>query len=206
MSAKTLTLGLRDLPQQPRRQARSCIGRCDRRFDVDSGRRSASRRSVRVWPSKNIESGALLNQNLIWGEQAKRNLFGQRGVQGLANVDVTPEFAVKLGAAYGSTLKPGTSVSVSRDQRSISRMVSRSLIAGLMSVGINVVNLESTAIPIARTVSSTLSIAGGIYVRISPDRSDHILIEFFDIKGINITKGAEKKIEGAYFKEDLRRL
>ncbi|MEG4507693.1 mannose-1-phosphate guanyltransferase [Microcoleus sp. F6_B4] len=161
--------------------------------------------SVRVWPSKNIESGALLNQNLIWGEQAKRNLFGQRGVQGLANVDITPEFAVKLGAAYGSTLKPGTSVSVSRDQRSISRMVSRSLIAGLMSVGINVLNLESTAIPIARTVSSTISIAGGIHVRISPDRSDHILIEFFDIKGINITKGAEKKIEGAYFKEDLRR-
>ena len=161
--------------------------------------------SVRVWPSKNIESGALLNQNLIWGEQAKRNLFGQRGVQGLANVDITPEFAVKLGAAYGSTLKPGASVSVSRDQRSISRMVSRSLIAGLMSVGINVVNLESTAIPIARTVSSTISIAGGIHVRISPDRSDHILIEFFDIKGINITKAAEKKIEGAYFKEDLRR-
>ncbi|MBE9094732.1 mannose-1-phosphate guanyltransferase [Tychonema sp. LEGE 07203] len=160
---------------------------------------------VRVWPSKNVESGALLNQNLIWGEQAKRNLFGQRGVQGLANVDVTPEFAVKLGAAYGSTLKPGTSVSVSRDQRSISRMVSRSLIAGLMSVGINVVNLESTAIPIARTVVSSISIAGGIHVRISPDRSDHILIEFFDIKGINITKSAEKKIEGAYFKEDLRR-
>ncbi len=58
------------------------------------------------------------------------------------------------------------------------------------------VNLESTAIPIARTVSSTLSIAGGIHVRISPDRSDHILIEFFDIKGINITKGAEKKSRG----------
>lgn len=161
--------------------------------------------SVRVWPSKNIESGALLNSNLIWGEQAKRNLFGQRGAQGLANVDVTPEFAVKLGAAYGSTLKPGSSVSVSRDQRSISRMVSRSLIAGLMSVGISVVNLESTAIPIARTVSSTLSVAGGIHVRISPDRSDYILIEFFDTKGINITKAAEKKIEGAYFKEDLRR-
>lgn len=161
--------------------------------------------SVRVWPSKKIESGAVLNHNLIWGEQAKRNLFGQRGVEGLANVDITPEFAVKLGAAYGSTLKPGSAVSVSRDQRSISRMVSRSLIAGLMSVGISVVNLEATAIPIARTVSSTISIAGGIHVRISPDRSDYILIEFFDIKGINISKAAEKKIEGAYFKEDLRR-
>ena len=35
--------------------------------------------------------------------------------------------------------------------------------------------------------------------------ADDILIEFFDIKGINITKAVEKKIEGAYFKEDLRR-
>ena len=86
--------------------------------------------SVRVWPSKQIESGATLNINLIWGNTAQRNLFGQRGVSGLANIDITPEFAVKLGAAYGSTLKPGSNVTVSRDQRSISRMVSRSLISG----------------------------------------------------------------------------
>ncbi|NER83393.1 MAG: NTP transferase domain-containing protein, partial [Leptolyngbya sp. SIO1D8] len=52
---------------------------------------------VRVWPNKQIESGATLNINLIWGNTAQRNLFGQRGVSGLANIDITPEFAVKLG-------------------------------------------------------------------------------------------------------------
>ncbi len=160
---------------------------------------------VRVWPSKRVEPGAILNINLIWGQAAQRNLFGQRGVSGQANIDITPEFAVKLGAAYGSTLKPGGHVTVSRDQRSISRMVSRSLIAGLMSVGINVQNLEATAIPVARTLVPTLSVAGGIHVRVHPDRPDHILIEFFDNKGINISKAKEKKIESAYFKEDFRR-
>ena len=162
--------------------------------------------NVRVWPSKKVESGATLNINLIWGTTAKRNLFGQRGVQGLANIDITPEFAVKLGAAYGSILKSGSTVSVSRDQRSISRMVSRSLIAGLMSVGINVINLESAAIPIARTILPTMNLAGGIHVRLSPSRSDRILIEIFNSQGINISKATEKKIEGAYFKEDLRRV
>jgi len=162
--------------------------------------------SVRVWPSKQIESGATLNINLIWGHTAQRNLFGQRGVQGLANIDITPEFAVKLGAAYGSTLKPGSQVTVSRDQRSISRMVTRSLIAGLMSVGVNIQNLDATALPMARTVVSTMSVAGGIHVRVHPDRPDYILIEFIDQKGINISKSKEKKIEGAYFKEDLRRV
>ena len=161
--------------------------------------------SVRVWPSKKIESGAILNINLIWGNTAQRNLFGQRGVQGLANIDITPEFAVKLGAAFGSTLKPGSQVTVSRDQRNISRMVTRSLIAGLMSVGVDIQNLDAAAIPIARTVIPMMDVAGGIHVRVHPDRPDYILIEFMDAKGINIPKSKEKKIEGAYFKEDMRR-
>ncbi|MEC4819055.1 MAG: mannose-1-phosphate guanyltransferase [Scytonema sp. PMC 1069.18] len=160
---------------------------------------------VRVWPSKKIDSGAILNINLIWGNTAQRNLFGQRGVQGLANIDITPEFAVKLGAAYGSTLKPGSRITVSRDQRNISRMVTRSLIAGLMSVGIDIQNLDATAIPIARTLIPTMSVSGGIHVRVHPTRPDYILIEFLDAKGINISKALEKKIEGAYFKEDMRR-
>ncbi len=161
--------------------------------------------NVRVWPSKNIEAGATLHTNLIWGHTAHRNLFGQRGVQGLANIDITPTFAVKLGEAYGSTLKPTSTVIVSRDQRSISRMVSRSLIAGLMSVGINIQNLEATAIPLSRTVVPKFGVAGGIHVRVHPDRPDYILIEIFDSQGINISKSQEKKIEGAYFKEELRR-
>ncbi|MGB5594606.1 MAG: sugar phosphate nucleotidyltransferase, partial [Crocosphaera sp.] len=162
--------------------------------------------NVRVWPSKRIESGAILNINLIWGSTANRNLFGQRGVTGLANIDITPEFAVKLGAAYGSTLKAGSQVVVSRDQRGFSRMISRSLISGLMSVGVNIQNLEATAIPISRTMTPQLGVSGGVHLRAHPDRTDHILIEFFDAKGINISKSQEKKIEGAYFKEDLRRV
>jgi mannose-1-phosphate guanylyltransferase / phosphomannomutase len=160
---------------------------------------------VRVWPSKRIDPGATLNINLIWGSTAPRNLFSQRGVTGLANVDITAEFAVKLGAAYASILKPGAQVMLSRDQRSISRMVSRSLVSGLMSVGVSVQNLEATAIPIARHAVGTLDVAGGIHVRIHPDRSDFILIEFFDAQGINLSKSKEKKIEGAFFKEDFRR-
>ena len=162
---------------------------------------------VRVWPSKRIESGAILNINLIWGNTAQRNLFGQRGVSGLANIDLTPEFVVRLGASYGSTLKLGSTVLVSRDQRSVSRMIGRAIIAGLMSAGINVQNLEATAIPISRTMMTNMNdVSGGIHIRLEPNRPDYLLIEFFDRQGISISKSQEKKIEGAYFKEDLRRV
>ncbi len=160
---------------------------------------------VKVWPSKKIESGAILNINLIWGNQAPRNLFSQRGITGLANVEITPELAVKIGAAYGATMKPGVQVQISRDQRAICRMVTRSLISGLMSVGVNVQNLEATALPIARSCAPIHGVQGGIHVRIHPDRPDYILIEFIDAQGINISKAKEKKIESAYFKEDFQR-
>ncbi len=200
-------------------QLRACVigrgTRIDRRAQVLEGAIVGSLSSigeearvspqVRVWPSKTIEAGAILNLNLIWGNIGHRNLFGQRGVSGLANIDITPEFAVKLGAAYGSTLRPGAQVAVSRDQRSISRMVTRSLIAGLMSVGVDVQNLEDKAIPIVRTVIPTLGVDGGIHVRLHPERGSSLLIEFMDRKGINISKAREKKIEGCFFKEDMRR-
>ncbi len=169
------------------------------------GEESQINSNVRVWPNKEIEPLATVTLNLIWGDVARRNLFSQRGVQGLANIDITPEFAVKLGAAYGSTLKIGMQVTVSRDQRSISRMVARSLEAGLMSVGINVQDLDATAIPVSRLIIPTLSVSGGLHIRLHPDRPGYLLIEFFDDRGINISKAQEKKIESAYFKEDLRR-
>jgi mannose-1-phosphate guanylyltransferase / phosphomannomutase len=169
------------------------------------GEESQINSNVRVWPNKEIEPLATVTLNLIWGDVARRNLFSQRGVQGLANIDITPEFAVKLGAAYGSTLKAGMQVTVSRDQRSISRMVSRSFEAGIMSVGVNVQDLAATAIPVSRLIIPTLSVAGGLHIRLHPDRPGYLLIEFFDDRGINISKAQEKKIESAYFKEDLRR-
>lgn len=161
--------------------------------------------NIRVWDQKKVESGAIVNTHLIFGAKAARNVFGYQGVSGLANVEITPEFAVKLGAAYGATLKAGAQVMVSRDQRTICHMVTRALISGLMSVGVNVQNLETTAIPIARLSANRLNVSGGIHVRVHPDQMDHILIEFLDANGINIDKAQEKKIESAYFKEDFRR-
>ncbi len=169
------------------------------------GEEADIRPNLRVWPSKTVDAGATLNHNLIWGTHAHRNLFGHRGVSGIANVDIIPEFAVKLGAAYGSTLRLGAQETVSRDQRSVSWMISRSLISGLMSVGVNVQNLEATAIPIARSVVPALGVSGGLHVRVDPERSDHILIEFYDRRGINLAKALERKIESAFFKEDFRR-
>src|SRR4029078_485434 len=62
---------------------------------------------VRIYPYKEVESGAHIHESLIWEARAPSALFGKDGVSGLINVDLTPEMAVRLAAALGTALKGG---------------------------------------------------------------------------------------------------
>ena len=48
-----------------------------------------------------------MNSSIVWESRAARTLFGKRGIRGLANVDVTPEVAVRVAAALGTALEEG---------------------------------------------------------------------------------------------------
>ncbi|MBS1990629.1 MAG: mannose-1-phosphate guanyltransferase [Cyanobacteria bacterium SZAS LIN-2] len=159
---------------------------------------------VRIWPDKNVDSGAKVLTSLIWGTRAPRTLFGAHGVRGLANVEITPEFAVNLAAAYGATLKSGP-VLVSRDYWKVSQMISRAMVSGLVSVGIEVQNLESMPLPISRYYVKTQRATGLVHVRVSQREIDKVTVEFFDSQGVAITKAMERKIEATFFKEDFPR-
>lgn len=159
---------------------------------------------VRIWPEKAIDAGAQVPTSVIWGTRAPRSLFGANGVVGIANVEITPEFAVNLAAAYGATVKSGP-VLVSRDYWPVSRMISRAIISGLMSVGVDVQNLEAMPLPIARHYVKTQRASGLVHTRISQRDAGKVKVEFFDSAGIAITKAMERKIESTFFKEDFPR-
>jgi mannose-1-phosphate guanylyltransferase/phosphomannomutase len=160
--------------------------------------------NIKLWPDKSVASGSIVSMSLVYGIKWPGSLFGADGVGGLANIEVTPEFAMKLGQALGSVLGPGQSVTTSRDAHPASRLTNRCLISGLLSVGINVRDLRETPMPVAR-YAARMSGEAGIYTGISPRDSDKFLIEFFDSHGVNIDKNTERKIENIFFREDFRR-
>jgi mannose-1-phosphate guanylyltransferase/phosphomannomutase len=170
------------------------------------GEGSVIRPNVKIWPTKEIESGATISTSIVWGSQGRRNLFGRWGVTGLVNVDLTPEFAAKLGAAYGGVFPKGSIVTVNRDSHYTPRMIKRALIAGLPSAGINVLDIRSVPTPVARYYTRAISAAGGVHVRLSPFDARVVDIKFFDKRGLDLDKATERKIEGLFFREDFRRV
>ena len=163
--------------------------------------------NVKIWPDKEIEAGAVINSSIIWGSQGKRGLFSRFGVTGLVNVDLTPEFAARIGAAYGAILPRGGVVCINRDSsHRTSRMIKRAVIAGLPSAGINVEDINQVPIPVARYFVRSTDAIGGVHVRLSPFDPRIVDIKFFDQYGMDINKTTERKIENLYFREDFRRV
>lgn len=170
---------------------------------VTLGERAQLSTAVKVYPFKSVEAGAVVNTSVVWESRAARNLFGRRGVTGLANIDITPQLAVRLGMAYGSSLTRGALVSMSRDASRAARALKRAFTAGLNATGVSVDDLEIAPVPITRF--SAGQNAGGVTIRSSGADPQQIEIRFFASDGTNLAVQAQRKIERNFAREDFRR-
>ncbi len=98
--------------------------------------------NVRIWPNKEVEPGAVVHESIIWAGSWKRGLFSSYGLTGLTNVEFTPEFASRLGAAVGALSPKGTEIAISRDYTRSARMIHRAVMSGLISSGANATDLS----------------------------------------------------------------
>lgn len=169
------------------------------------GKGSLLRENIKVWPKKNVEEGSTVLSSIIWNDKWNKNLFNDLGVSGLANIEVTPEIATKLGCAFGTSLPKASSIIVSRDSNKVSRMINRSIICGLTSAGINVADLRATPEPVARYKPSAFMRGGGVHVKLSDTNPDQLEIKIFDSEGRDISVSQKKSIERVFNREDFRR-
>ncbi|HZS94439.1 MAG TPA: sugar phosphate nucleotidyltransferase, partial [Chloroflexota bacterium] len=169
------------------------------------GRGAIVQPNVKIWPHKEVEAGAVVSASIIWGSAGRRVLFGRHGVSGLINVDFTPEALARLGSAYGSTLRIGCDVTVTRDLAVPSRMLGRALTSGLPSAGVNVLDLAAVPTPVGRFYTCVTDAVGGLHVGVSTYDRTLATIRFFDQQGMDLPKSSQRKVESAYFREDFRR-
>jgi mannose-1-phosphate guanylyltransferase/phosphomannomutase len=164
------------------------------------------KKDVKVWPRKVIEAGSIVTTNLIWGEKWRKTLFEGAQVRGLTNVELTPEFTAKLGAAYASTLPKDAFVLAGRDAIRASRMLKRAFVGGLLSAGVNVRDIKMVSLPVMRYKLTTFGEVGGVHFRQSPEDPAATEIVFFDADGVEISSSMAKGIERVYYKENFRRV
>jgi mannose-1-phosphate guanylyltransferase/phosphomannomutase len=160
---------------------------------------------VKVYPFKVVDPGAIVSKSIIWQSGGARGLFGERGVAGLFNVDVTPEMAIRLALAYASILPKGSAVVACRDITRSARLIKRSMVAGINAASLECHDLELIPDPVARFYARSARAVGGFSVRTTPGDPGAIEIQFFDERGIAIDASVQRKLERSFYRDDLRR-
>ena len=173
--------------------------------EVVIGAGSTVNANVRIWPNKEVEAGAVVRESIIWAGSWKRGLFTSYGLTGLTNVEFTPEFAARLGAAVGALHPKGTNIAISRDYTRSARMIHRAVISGMISSGANVTDLSVLPAPVTRYWARH-NRTSAVHVQSSPVDPRSVDIRLFDTQGLDLDKRGERKLENLYFREDIRRV
>ncbi|HBF37372.1 MAG TPA: nucleotidyltransferase [Firmicutes bacterium] len=174
--------------------------------NVNLGIRTIVKPAVKIWPHKDIDSGSILNESLIWSLKGPRSLFGNRGIGGIVNQEITPEFVAKVGGVLGAYLKPEAKIVVSSDNDPAARILKRALVSGVLAAGVHVYDLGTMPSSVTRYAIPSLGVKGGVHIQMSPQQTDGVVLEFFDHSGLYIDKNSERALENVYFSEDFIRV
>jgi mannose-1-phosphate guanylyltransferase / phosphomannomutase len=160
---------------------------------------------IRIYPFKEVESGSVVDRNLIWESRHSSRLFGAGGISGLINVDLTPEIALKLGIALGTGLERGARVVTSRAASPSCRLIRRALLAGVNSTGVHAADLQVLPAAINRHLLKAGGYDAGIHVQPSAADPEVVEIRIFEPPGIQATPELVKEIEKHYSRQEFRR-
>jgi len=124
-------------------------------------------------------------------------LFGTDGVRGVANAELTPELAFKLGEAAGHFLgdRGRGRIVVGRDTRRSGEMLEAALVAGICSGGADALLLGVIPTPAVALLVRELGADGGVVISASHNPPEYNGIKFFSREGFKLPDEVEDEIE-----------
>ncbi len=124
--------------------------------------------------------------------------FGTDGVRGVANTELTPELAFKLGRFGGYVLTKQTQkpkIIIGRDTRISGHMLEGALVAGLLSIGAEVMRLGVISTPGVAYLTKALGAQAGVMISASHNPVGDNGIKFFGSDGFKLLDQQEEEIE-----------
>ncbi len=173
--------------------------------NCEIGKFSTIKPEVKMWPDKKVDEGSVVSSSMVTGERWSSRLFDAYGITSTANMELTPEIASRIGAAYASAMPKGSYVLISRDYHRSSYMIERAIISGILSCGVNIYDFRVIPVSVPKYVAKSLDVAGGLHIRKSPYDRRMIDIKIFDKDGLDLSVAQEKSIESYFFREEYRR-
>ncbi|MFX1294907.1 MAG: hypothetical protein ACFFD2_08645 [Promethearchaeota archaeon] len=129
-------------------------------------------------------------------------------IVGRANYVFTPEISSSIGSIHGSLFGENESIVIGRDYHNDSRMLKRAYTSGIMSTGIDLLNLSDCTFPMLQFTIRRFGASGGVYFSGGHLYSEDVGVRFIDAGGIELAPTEIQKIVKSYntYPEKIRRV
>lgn len=132
-----------------------------------------------------------------------RRLFGTNGIRGVANKELTPEIAIKIGSTVGTFFKHGTLI-VGHDARTSSPMLAKAVVAGLTATGCNVLFAGMAPTPALQYAVKNHKPDGAVIITASHNPPEYNGIKVIWNDGIELSREQEIAVESIFFDKKIR--
>lgn len=153
------------------------------------GKNSEVLPGVLIWPGKRIPEDACIRENVRIGE-GKQEFFDEKGIAGLAGVDITPEFCVRLGAAIGS-LKNVQRIGIGYTDCTVAKIMHYALMAGITGTGAQVWDFGQLMASQMNFAASFCGMSASVLV----NGAEPCTIQIYGADGLPADRETEREIE-----------
>jgi phosphomannomutase/phosphoglucomutase len=127
-------------------------------------------------------------------------LFGTFGVRGVANIELTPKLALRLGLALATHLKNQGKVAIGYDNRTSSGALEHAVAAGLTAGGCDVLRFGFIPTPVLSFGIRHFGCTAGVMITASHNPPEYNGIKFWDSEGAGFSRKREEQIERIFDK------
>lgn len=127
------------------------------------------------------------------------------GVRGVIGQSLTPTLLTRFAQAFGTYVGSGTIV-IGRDTRTSGEMVRQAVIAGLLSSGCRVIDLDICPVPTVQLIVRQRKASGGIAITASHNPAEWNALKFVNDEGLFLSTGQARELLDIYHQGDYTKV
>ncbi|MGE7885865.1 sugar phosphate nucleotidyltransferase [Bacillus cereus] len=165
------------------------------------GKSTVIKQKGKLWPYKAIDSHSIVGAAGIQESEMSAGWLQKSRIVGRGNVEITPQFIVKIAMAYGSLFTKGESILIGSQDNIETTSYKNLFLHAIHGIGIHTMECKEMNESLFQYSVHYLRCAGGVFIQVENEKE--IVIKLYGQAGMPLTYKQQKEIEQVYMSESF---
>ncbi|TCJ85776.1 UNVERIFIED_ORG: mannose-1-phosphate guanylyltransferase/phosphomannomutase [Bacillus cereus] len=165
------------------------------------GKSTVIKQKGKLWPYKAIDSYSVVGSAGVQESEKSAGWLQKSRIVGRGNVEITPQFIVKVAMAYGSLFAKGESILIGSQEHIETTSYKNLFLHAIHGIGVHTMECKEMNESLFQYSIQDLQCAGGVFIQVENEKE--VVIKLYGKDGVQLTYKQQKAIEQVYMSESF---